>query len=378
MIRTDGEKGAVKNAIVVKNCFFLLEKPFRSIFSDFQTFTVILWRGFNIDYRDHVFSHIGSVWLFYFVMGLHPDMLIRYDGSRKFSSSIFTRPAGPVCTYSHPSTEQTMMRSPEGLNFLMKASWLLKGFLVYGPSKRNYSSGTKFTGSQTKSPISLTEEALTSSPWRHFLIPGAVLAGFGGLVFFIHQNDEKRAVEKGKGEKFERSAIQGPIIGGPFSLVDTEGRLVTEKNLLGNWVLLYFGYTSSPDVGPAEVQKMANTINILESKQNIKVLPIFVTIDPQRDNPSHLRAYIKEFNSRIMGLTGPVSAVRQMAQEYRVYFRKVDEEGDDYLVESSHNMYLMNPNMEVTRSFGIEYNAEELADAITKEMTKANVTITRD
>lgn len=69
----------------------------------------------------------------------------------------------------------------------------------------------------------------------------------------------------GKGEKFERSAIQGPIIGGPFSLIDTEGRLVTEKNLLGNWVLLYFGYTSSPDVGPAEVRKMANTINILGS-----------------------------------------------------------------------------------------------------------------
>lgn len=67
----------------------------------------------------------------------------------------------------------------------------------------------------------------------------------------------------GKGEKFERSAIQGPIIGGPFSLIDTEGQLVTEKNLLGNWVLLYFGYTSSPDVGPAEVRKMANTINML-------------------------------------------------------------------------------------------------------------------
>lgn len=67
----------------------------------------------------------------------------------------------------------------------------------------------------------------------------------------------------GKGEKYERSANQGPIIGGPFSLIDTEGRVVTEKNLLGNWVLLYFGYTSSPDVGPAEVRKMANTINIL-------------------------------------------------------------------------------------------------------------------
>lgn len=49
-----------------------------------------------------------------------------------------------------------------------------------------------------------------------------------------------------------------------------------------------------------------------------------------------------EFDPRIVGLTGPVTAVRQMAQEYRVYFKKVEEEGDDYLVESSHNMYVLN------------------------------------
>ncbi|GFP97215.1 protein sco1 homolog 2 mitochondrial [Phtheirospermum japonicum] len=175
------------------------------------------------------------------------------------------------------------------------------------------------------------------------------------------------------GEKFERSAIQGPIIGGPFSLVDTNRHVVTEKNLLGNWVLLYFGYTSSPDVGPTEVQKMANTINILESKQNIKVLPVFVTIDPQRDTPSQLRAYIREFDSRIVGLTGPVAAIRQMTQKYRVYFRKVDQEGDDYLVESSHIMYLLSPNMEVARSFGAEKTADELAEAITQEMKKKTI-----
>ncbi|CAN4075659.1 unnamed protein product [Withania somnifera] len=204
------------------------------------------------------------------------------------------------------------------------------------------------------------------------LQPGAILGGFGGLILFLHYNDERRAIPKGQGEKFERSAIQGPIIGGPFSLIDTEGRLVTERNFLGNWVLLYFGYASSPDVGPAEVQKMAKTIDILGSKQDHhKILPVFVTIDPQRDTPSHLRAYLKEFDPRIMGLTGPVAAVRQMTQEYRVFFKKVDEEGDDYLVESSHNMYLVNPKMEVVRCFGVEYSGEELADAIVKELKKA-------
>ncbi|THG05328.1 hypothetical protein TEA_003001 [Camellia sinensis var. sinensis] len=165
---------------------------------------------------------------------------------------------------------------------------------------------------------------------------------------------------KGQGQNIDRCTIKGPIIGGPFTLIDTEGRLVTERNLLGNSILLYFGYTSSPDVGPAEQ----------ESKQNLKVLPVFVTIDPQRDTPSQLRAYLREFDSRIMGLTGSVPAIRQMAQEYRVYFKKVEEDGDDYLVESSHNMYLTNPNMEVVRCFGVEYSAEELSEAILKELTK--------
>ncbi|KAG8383507.1 hypothetical protein BUALT_Bualt04G0020600 [Buddleja alternifolia] len=286
-----------------------------------------------------------------------------FGSSKRFYSSIYARSA-PINISPRPLTEQTITGEPECLNFFKK----------FNSSKKNYSSSTK-SSSDSKRPFLLPEQAVTPFSWRSFLIPGSVLAGIGGLVFFIHYNDEKRAIPKGKGEKFERSAIQGPIIGGPFSLIDTEGRFVTEKNLLGNWVLLYFGYTSSPDVGPAEVRKMATTVNILESKQNIKILPVFVTIDPQRDNPSQLHAYIREFDSRIVGLTGSVAAIRQMAQEYRIFFRKVDEEGGDYLVESSHNMYLINPNMQVTRSFGVEYSAEELTEAIAKEIKKTNINV---
>ncbi|CAN0912004.1 Protein SCO1 homolog 2, mitochondrial [Linum grandiflorum] len=105
---------------------------------------------------------------------------------------------------------------------------------------------------------------------------------------------------------------------------------------------------------------MAKAIDILESQENLKVLPVFVTIDPQRDTPGHLRAYLK----------GPPSAVRQVAQEYRVFFRKVEEDKDDYLVETSHNLYLIGPNMKVVRTFGLEYNAEHLCEAIVKEMKR--------
>ncbi|KAL2906047.1 Protein SCO1-like protein 2 mitochondrial [Bienertia sinuspersici] len=173
------------------------------------------------------------------------------------------------------------------------------------------------------------------------------------------------------GRSKEGIAVKGPTIGGPFKLINAERQVVTERDLLGHWVLLYFGYTSSPDVGPAELQKMTKAIDILESKQNVKLLPVFVTLDPQRDSPSHLKAYLREFDPRIVGLTGPVNAIRQMAQEYRIFFKKVEEDGNDYLVESSHNMYLMNPDMEIMRCFGLEYGATELAESIVSEMKRS-------
>ncbi|XP_031387378.1 protein SCO1 homolog 2, mitochondrial [Punica granatum] len=234
----------------------------------------------------------------------------------------------------------------------------------------NYSSSSRCGH---KEPITnrITAVKDESSPsWHNYVIPTLFVGGLAGFAMLLHYNDEKRAVLKGQDSSCQANAQLGPMIGGPFTLIDTEEQIVTGKNFLGNWVLLHFGYTSSPDVGPEQLKIMAKAIDVLESKQKVKILPVFVTIDPQRDTPSHLRAYLREFDSRIVGLTGPVAAVRQMAQEYRVYFRKVEEEGDDYLVESSHNMYLLNPNMEVVRCFGIEYGADELSEAIVKELKR--------
>lgn len=215
-------------------------------------------------------------------------------------------------------------------------------------------------------------ETQASRSWSTYVVPAAIL-GFGGLAAFLHYNDERRAVKIGEDNSCGCADVAGPIIGGPFTLVNTENQIVNEQDFLGNWILLYFGYTSSPDLGPEQVRMMAKAIDTLESKENFKVLPVFVTIDPQRDTPAQLRAYLKEFDPRIVGLTGPVTAVRQMAQEYRVYFKKVEEEGDDYLVESSHNMYLIDPKMKVIRCFGVEYNAEELSKEILKELMKREI-----
>ncbi|KAI4385231.1 hypothetical protein MLD38_003283 [Melastoma candidum] len=147
---------------------------------------------------------------------------------------------------------------------------------------------------------------------------------------------------------------------------------MTREEPSGNWLLSYFGYTSFPDVGPEQLRTMAKALDVIGDKQKFRILPMIVTVDPQRDKPSHVRAYLREFDPGIIGLTGPVNAIMQMAQEYRVYFKKMEEEGEDYLVASSHNLYLLNPNMEIVRVFGMEYTAEQLAETILTEMTRTN------
>ncbi|XP_068638359.1 protein SCO1 homolog 2, mitochondrial isoform X2 [Aristolochia californica] len=208
--------------------------------------------------------------------------------------------------------------------------------------------------------------------WMTFAVPTTLLI-VAGVAMLVHYNDERRAIPKGshQGGGNERTRNR-PAFGGPFRLIDSQNHVVTDADLQGNWSLLYFGYTSSPDVGPQEVQKMAEAIDILESKHSVKLKPVFISIDPQRDSPSQLQAYLKEFDPRIIGLTGPVNSIRQTSLEYRVYFKKDEEEGEDYLITTSHNMYLLDPNVEVLKCFTVDYDAEQLCENILKEIKKAS------
>ncbi|KAM0936901.1 putative copper chaperone SCO1/SenC, Thioredoxin-like superfamily [Dioscorea sansibarensis] len=271
----------------------------------------------------------------------------------------------------------------------------------YGPFHhqcRAYAKTTK-KGPKLLEQLSGDEESVHPRSWLNYAIPTAILA-IAGAGMYVRYNDEKRAILKGSKESTfsENRSMNRPAIGGPFKLIDTENRAVTESDLRGNWTLIYFGYTSCPDVGPKEVQKMANVIDILETAHNLKITSVFITIDPQRDTPAQLQAYLKgrflkyfpvstpfrhrmaghlssafaEFHPKIVGLTGPIDAIRQIAQEYRVFFKKVDEEGQDYLVQCSENMYLLDPNMDVVRFFGAEYAPEQLANEIVKEARKTS------
>ncbi|KEG08645.1 putative electon transport protein SCO1/SCO2 [Trypanosoma grayi] len=139
----------------------------------------------------------------------------------------------------------------------------------------------------------------------------------------------------------------GPSIGGPFSLVGVDGRRYTDEDFRGKWLYIYFGFTNCPDVCPEEMAKMSRVVQHLDKKVGRDYWqPLFISLDPHRDTPEKIREYLADFSPRILGLVGTQEEVEAAAREYRVYFAVPDEEAmseDDYLVDHSIIMYLMDP-----------------------------------
>jgi cytochrome oxidase Cu insertion factor (SCO1/SenC/PrrC family) len=129
-------------------------------------------------------------------------------------------------------------------------------------------------------------------------------------------------------------------VGGPFALVDHTGRRRTDADFRGKLLLVYFGFTYCPDICPTDLQAIGLALDRLGGAGDV-VQPLFVTLDPERDTPAHLADYVPLFHPRLVGLSGDVSAIRQAARAYKVYYAKVATAADDYTIDHSGFIYLM-------------------------------------
>jgi protein SCO1 len=155
------------------------------------------------------------------------------------------------------------------------------------------------------------------------------------------------------------------LVGGPFSLSDQNGKTVTDADFRGKYMLIFFGFTHCPDICPAELQVMTAALDQLGNKAD-KVLPIFVTVDPERDTPEVLRDFVKNFSPRLVGLTGSPEAVAAAAKAYRVVYSKVDlpNSAGGYTVDHSALVYLMGPDGQYLAHFAYGTSAETMAQAL--------------
>lgn len=151
----------------------------------------------------------------------------------------------------------------------------------------------------------------------------------------------------------------GQRIGGPFELLDQHGRRVNQQSFEGQWLLVFFGFTRCADICPTTLVHIAKVLDGL-GEQSAQLQPLFISLDPERDTPEVLAAYTEFFDARILGLTGSAEQIRQVADAYAVYFRKVPM-GDTYMLDHTGSVYLMSPDGELVSLISLQMSA---ADAV--------------
>lgn len=139
-----------------------------------------------------------------------------------------------------------------------------------------------------------------------------------------------------------------PPIGGGFTLSDSDGQSVNDRDLRGGYMLIYFGYTHCPDLCPTQLSEMSGALDafdLADPARAARVTPLFVTVDPERDTPAALGAYITHFHPRFRALSGSLEATAALLRAYNAYARKVPSaDGQDYLVDHTGYVYLMGPD----------------------------------
>ena len=144
-----------------------------------------------------------------------------------------------------------------------------------------------------------------------------------------------------------RPPLDGARIGGPFVLTNQDGRRITDAAFAGKYRVMYFGYTFCPDVCPVDVQNISAAMKLLDASDPAlaqRIVPIFVSVDSERDTPAVLKQFVSAFHPRLIGLTGSAAEIARVAKEYGVYFKRSSETSGGYMMDHSRQAYLMSPD----------------------------------
>jgi len=192
----------------------------------------------------------------------------------------------------------------------------------------------------------------------------AALAGLiGGIAFIPGAVDRIFATR-------EPATTGRALVGGPFELTDHNGRRVTDKDFRGRLMLVYFGFTYCPDICPAGLQVVTAALEKLGIDTN-RVVPIFITVDPERDTPEQMKQYVSSFHKTFVGLTGSKEDIAKAAKAYRVYYRKVQDESlSDYTMDHTSFLYLMDAGGQFITHFPHSISPDKLAERLAAAIEK--------
>jgi len=197
------------------------------------------------------------------------------------------------------------------------------------------------------------------------LLAGVALLGVALLLILMVARNE--LANRAQGENGAPIITSGQAaVGGPFSLLDPNGQTVNDTDFRGRHMLVYFGFTYCPAICPTRLQVMSGAMDALGEKA-AQVQPLFITIDPERDTPEVMGAYIQQFHPDLIGLTGTKEQIHAVAQEeYKVYYAKVDDQGSagGYTMDHLDAIFLMGPDGEFVTFFPPGTLPEQIAARI--------------
>lgn len=151
----------------------------------------------------------------------------------------------------------------------------------------------------------------------------------------------------------------------PFTLVDHDGNALTPQQLKGHWTLLFFGYTHCPDICPTTLAVLKGVAQKLESDPELaaSTRTLFVSVDPKRDTPEQLKQYITYFNPAFVAATGSRNEIDNLTMQVgAVYMFKGDTSRDDYIVDHSATILLIDPQGRFYARFNAPHTASGIAD----------------
>jgi protein SCO1/2 len=174
-------------------------------------------------------------------------------------------------------------------------------------------------------------------------------------------NDQIMVVNKGS--RPNENASSAPPVGGPFNLINGDGKLVSNEDFAGQNMLIFFGFTHCPDVCPQTLSTLTRALELIGDDID-KVQPVFVTVDPLRDTPDVVKAYVADFHPKLIGLTGTSRQVSAAMRAYRIYAAKMGDElhiKSDYQVDHTSITYLMGPDGAFKTFFSLGDSPDSIA-----------------
>jgi protein SCO1 len=159
---------------------------------------------------------------------------------------------------------------------------------------------------------------------------------------------------------YQGTALGPAAIGGPFNLIDENGKPITDQDMKGRPFVVFFGYRHCPDICPTTLFEMSEVMRVL-GKEADRVGALFITVDPERDTPEGMKDYLSSFDPHLHGATGDAKAIDAVVKAYRVYAKKVPTDKGDYSMDHTALVYLMDKQGRFVAPFKLDRKPEEAA-----------------